>query len=53
LSDAALPTTNIVAGEQLRGLNRWSEIAGRDAGETCLVYGGDEDCRREGRSVLS
>lgn len=42
-----------VTGEHLRGLNRWGEIAGRETGETCLVYGGDEDCRREGHSVLS
>ncbi|MDI9370092.1 MAG: ATP-binding protein [Synergistota bacterium] len=42
-----------VTSEQLRGLNRWSEIAGRDAGETYLVYGGDEEYQRDGHAVVS
>lgn len=42
-----------VTGEFFRALARWKEIAGKDAGGTVLVYGGDDEYQREGHSTLS
>ena len=42
-----------VTGEFFRALARWKEIAGKDAGGTVLVYGGNEEYQREGHSILS
>lgn len=42
-----------VTHEFFRAIGRWKEIAGENAGRTFLVYGGDEEYKREGHSVLS
>jgi predicted AAA+ superfamily ATPase len=42
-----------VTGEFFRGLERWKEIAGKNAGRTNLVYGGDQEYHREGHALLS
>lgn len=41
-----------VTGEFFRSLERWRDIAGNSAGNTCLIYGGEEEYRRNGHCVL-
>ncbi|MGH8321216.1 MAG: ATP-binding protein [Gammaproteobacteria bacterium] len=42
-----------VSADALRGLQRWREVAGKQAGVSVLVYGGSDTYRRDGVSVIS
>jgi len=54
---SGLDPVEIKAGQTLnadffRGLQRWLDLAGRDAGTPWLVYGGDERRRQDGVEVV-
>lgn len=41
-----------VTADALRGLKRWRELAGKNAGQAVLIHGGNDAYNREGVSVL-
>ena len=56
-SGARLLPVEIKAGATLaddwfKGLDRWTELAGRHAGRGCLIYGGDDAWTRHGVEVV-
>ena len=53
LDAVAVKSGKTVTREFFRAIGRWKEIAGKNAGKTFLIYGGDEEYEREGHSVLS
>jgi hypothetical protein len=55
--DLAMPVEikagKTIAGDFFAGLNYWAKLTGKDSGNSYLVYGGDENQKREHAAVVS